>query len=183
VGEVVPPAAPLVRLVRLDPVHIVLSVPDRDVVALSVGGEVQVRFAAQSGARTGRISLISPTGDQDTRAFRAEVEVDNADLSIMPGMIASVSVARTLEAGAVVVPQDWLVTKRDGVGVFIEHDGKVRYQPVKAGRVVREDVVIDEGVNEGARVVIKGHRELADGDPVVVVREGRCCNDGRVLFD
>jgi membrane fusion protein (multidrug efflux system) len=183
VGEVVPPAAPLLRLVSLDPVLVVLSVPDRDVVALTVGSEVEVRFAAQSGARKGKITRISPTGDQETRAFRAEVEMANEDMSIMPGMIASVRVARTLDEGAVVVPQDWLVTKRDGVGVFVEADGRVRYQPVKAGRIVREQVVIDEGITKGARVVTKGHRELADGDRVVVVREGRCCNDGRVQFE
>jgi membrane fusion protein (multidrug efflux system) len=183
VGEVVAPATPLLRLVRLDPVDIVLSVPDRDIVALAVGGEVEVRVNAQSGARRGTIARISPTGDRETRAFRAEVQVDNPDLSIMPGMIASVSVARTLEEGAVVIPQNWLVTKRDGVGVFVERDARVAYLPVKAGRVVREQVVIDEGLAAGARLVIKGQRELADGDPVVVVREGSCCREGRVRYE
>ena len=183
VGEVVAPAAPLLRLVRLDPVQVVLSVPDRDVVALSDGTEVEVRLPSQSGALTGKIARINPTGSRDTRAFRVEVEVDNPELRNKPGMIASVDVARTLAQDSVVIPQDWLVTRRDGVGVFLVQDGKARYVPVKAGRVVREQVVIDEGLSPGAQVVIKGHRQLADGDALIVARHGRCCTDGRAVFN
>lgn len=183
VGEVVAATAPLLHLVRLDPIKVVLSVPDRDVVVMSQGNEVEVRVAARSGAVKGSIARISPTGDQETRAFRAEVEVANPDLTLMPGMIASVRVARTVVEGAVVIPQDWLVTRRDGVGVFLEKDGVVHYQPVKAGRVVRDQVIIDEGLSPGARLVVTGHRGLADGDRIVIARQGQCCTAGRAVFD
>ncbi|MGD8860094.1 MAG: efflux RND transporter periplasmic adaptor subunit [Myxococcales bacterium] len=183
VGEVVAATAPLMHLVRLDPVHVVLSVPDRDVVALDEGTEVEVSVPAVPRPLPGKIIRINPTGDQETRAFRAEVEVENGDMKVLPGMIASVRLDRTLETGGVVIPQDWLITRRDGVGVFLEQDGVVHYRPVKAGRVVRDQVIIDEGLQAGDRIVITGHRQLADGDPVVITREGQCCKRGRVAFD
>jgi RND family efflux transporter MFP subunit len=169
--------------VRLDPVHVVLSVPDRDVVALSEGTEVEVTVPAVPKPQPGKIIRINPTGDQETRAFRAEVEVDNADMKVLPGMIASVRLDRTLQTGGVVIPQDWLITRRDGVGVFLENDAVAHYRPVKAGRVVRDQVIIDEGLQAGDRIVIKGHRQLADGDSLVITREGQCCKRGRVAFE
>ena len=124
-----------------------------------------------------------PTGDQDTRAFRAEVEVENPELRVLPGMIASVRLDRTLATGALVIPQDWLVTRRDGVGAFLDDHGIARYVSVHAGRIVRDQVVIDGGLEVGNRIVIKGHRSLADGDKLIVTRSGRCCENGRVNFD
>ncbi len=183
VGEVVAATAPLLHLVRLDPVHVVLSVPDRDVVALSAGARVEVRVPAVPSPLEGTIARINPTGDRDTRAFRAEVEVTNGDMKVLPGMIASVRLDRTLESGAVVIPQDWLVTRRDGVGAFLDDGGVANYVPVKAGRVVRDLVVIDAGLSAGDRLVIKGHRSLADGDRLMVSRSGVCCTEGRVRFD
>jgi RND family efflux transporter MFP subunit len=183
VGEVVAATAPLLHIVRLDPVHVVLSVPDRDVVSLSPGAEVNVSIAAVPTPLPGTIARISPTGDQDTRAFRAEVEVDNPDMKVLPGMIASVNLDRTLATDAVVIPQGWLVTRRDGVGAFLDDGGVARYVSVKAGKIVRDLVVIDEGLSVGDRVVITGHRSLSDGDRLMVSREGHCCKDGRATFD
>lgn len=182
VGEVVPAAAPLMRLVKLDPVQVVLSVPDRDVVALSAGADVTIDLAAVPGEIKGKIARVSPTSDPETRAFRVEVEVDNKERRVLPGMIATARIAGSLASGAVVIPQDWLVTRRDGVGVFLDEQGVAKYRPVTAGKVVREQVIIDHGLAKGDRLIMTGHRGLADGDLLVVTREGVCCQDGRPVY-
>lgn len=182
IGEVVGPAAPVVRVVQIQPIKVVLSVPDREVVALEPGTEVQISVPAHSSVVPGKIARVSPASDLDTRAFSAEVEADNASRTLLPGMIASVRVERTLQSGAVVIPQHWLVTGRDEIGVFLEKKGVARWRRVQTGRVVRDQVVITEGIGTGDRVVITGHRALADGDPIMVTREGRCCDKGRAIF-
>jgi hypothetical protein len=48
--------------------------------------------------------------------------------------------------------------------------------------VVRNQVIVTEGLSLGDRVIMTGQRELEDGDPVLVVREGACCTGGRVRF-
>ena len=47
---------------------------------------------------------------------------------------------------------------------------------------MRDQVVVESGLEPGERVIVTGHRELADGDEVMVVREGTCCTNGRVTF-
>ncbi|MDD9939897.1 MAG: efflux RND transporter periplasmic adaptor subunit [Myxococcales bacterium] len=182
VGEVVAATAPIMRLVRLNPIKVVLSVPDRDLVALSPGAPVEVRVSALPEPFSGEITRVLPTGSRDTRAFVAEVELPNPKGKLKPGMIASAHIDRTLATGSMVIPQDWLVTRRDGVGVFLDKGGVARYVPVKAGRIVRDQVVIAEGLSSGVRLVVTGHRGLADGDALVVAREGRCCTGGRAIF-
>lgn len=183
VGEVVAATAPLLRLVNLDPVEVVLSIPDRDIVAVEKGSRVNVTIAALPDAFTGEVAYVSPTGNRDTRAFEARVAVPNPNSVLRPGMIAAVDVERTLVEGAVVIPQDWLVTRRKGVGVFIHEDGKARFVPVTPGQIMRDQVVISSGLQSGVELVIKGHRTLADGDALSIARSGNCCTNGRVQFD
>lgn len=182
VGEAATAGGPVARLVQLDPVLVTLSVPDRDVVALNEGETVEVRTNARAGVFEGVIKRIGTAADLETRAFTAEIEVENADRELLPGMIASVNVAKNVSEDAVVIPQDWLVTKRDGVGVFLVENDVAHWQPVEPGQVVRNQVVIREGISVGDRLVITGHRGLADGDALLVAREGRCCEQGRVTF-
>ncbi|MEM6996569.1 MAG: efflux RND transporter periplasmic adaptor subunit, partial [Myxococcota bacterium] len=74
-GEVAGLGMPAARLLQLNPIKVTVSVPDRDVVGLKVGAEVEVHTDALAEPRTGRLSRINPAADIDTRAFFVEVEV------------------------------------------------------------------------------------------------------------
>lgn len=182
-GEIAAPGAPLVRVVQLDPVYVSLSVPDRDVVALRVGMTALVRAGAEPTPREGRILRISPAADLQTRAFVVDVEVANADRKLLPGMIAQVEV--TAEGGGrrVVLPSDVLVTRLGGNGVFVARDGVAVWRPLEIESVVRDQVIVSAGLSEGDEVVVVGHRELQEGDPLLVGRRGRCCTGGRVIYE
>ena len=182
VGESTGPGAPVARLVQLDPVLVTLSVSDRDVGALRVGDPVDVWAAAAGEGRRGTIRHIAPAADLNTRAFPVEVEVENAERELLPGMIARVTVSRSVGDG-VVIPQDWLVTRRRDRGVFVEQDGLARWRPITLGDVVHDEVIVTDGLAPGDRVVVTGHRELMDGDSLIISREGTCCSAGRPVFE
>lgn len=181
-GEVAAPGAPLVRLVRLTPVHVSMSVPDRDVGVLRPGMSVKVRADATSRPVDGRILRISPAADLRTRAFEVRIVLPNEDRALLPGMIADVEVQGEAVEEAVVIPQYTLVTALTENGVFVAEGDVARWHPVIVERVLRDQVVIASGVSVGDRLIVTGHRELADGDQILTVREGTCCTDGRVLF-
>ncbi len=181
-GEIAAPGAPLLRLVDLDEVKVTISVSDRDVVALSEGMPATITTDASAGVFEGSVSHINPAADLQTRSFLVDITVDNPERRLLPGMIAQVTIDAELEGEALVVPQDWVVTKLEGLGVFIEDEGTARWRPVALGPVVRNLVIVTEGLSLGDRVIMTGQRQLEDGDPVLVVREGECCTGGRVRF-
>ncbi|MBO6939469.1 MAG: efflux RND transporter periplasmic adaptor subunit [Deltaproteobacteria bacterium] len=183
-GEVAAPGAPMVRLVQLDPVHVSLAVPDRDVVALRRGMTVSVTTGATPTPVEGVITHVSPAADLQTRAFEVTVEVPNENGRLLPGMIAQVQIVGGEDTAPerVVLPQYVLVTRLDGNGVFVEEDGVARWRSIEVGSVMRDQVVVLGGLEAGERVIVTGHRELADGDEVMVTREGECCTGGRVTF-
>ena len=182
-GEVAPPGAPAIRLVQLDPVHVNLAVPDRDVVALRPGMEARVWTNARGEPFEGRVLRISPAADLQTRAFSVDVEVQNPEGELLPGMIAQVEIHAGAAEPRIVLPQYVLVTRVSENGVFVHRDGVAHWRPVEVERVVRDQIIVASGVSAGDEVVVTGHRELAEGDTLLVAREGRCCESGRVVFD
>jgi membrane fusion protein, multidrug efflux system len=181
-GEVLVPGSPVIRLVDLSSVEVSLSVSDRDVVSLEVGAAATVSLQADATTYYGEVTHISPVADRDTRSFEVKVTVDNINRTLFPGMIARVDVTQPLSDSVLVIPQDWIVTNLNGQGVFLESDGVARWRDLELGDVVRDQVVVESGIQAGDRAVVSGHRELADGDLLLVAREGTCCQDGRSSF-
>jgi len=182
IGEFAAPGSPVLRLAELDPVKVKLSVPDRDVVALKDGMPVEITASARSGVFPGTIRHVGTAADLKTRAFPVEVEVPNADHQLLPGMIVRVTASRTLDENTVVIPQEWVITRLSDQGVFVVQDGKAAWRPVTLGNIVRDQVVVTGGLQMGDKVVITGHRDLAQGDDVLVSREATCCTNGRAVF-
>jgi membrane fusion protein, multidrug efflux system len=180
-GEVAGPGTPVVRLVQLDPVKVVAGVSDREVVVLEPGLPVRVTAAAVGRQLEGRVSHVSPVGNSQTRSFEVEVEVPNPDRAFLPGMVASIHAARDL-GEAIVVSQDWILSTPAGHGVYLADGTTARWRPVELGQVLRNRVVVTEGLEPGDRIVTVGHRELLDGDPLLIARSGVCCTDGRVTY-
>jgi RND family efflux transporter MFP subunit len=181
-GEFLGPGSPVARVVQLDPVVVTLSVSDRDVVGLHPDMEVSVRAGAVGAPLPGRIRHVGRAADLRTRSFPVDVELDNPDGAVLPGMIATVLLERSLPEGTLAIPQDWIVTRRDGQGVFVEQDGAARWTTVALGDVLHDQVVIREGLTAASRVIVTGQRDLVDGDAVLVAREGVCCTAGRAVF-
>ncbi len=156
---------------------------------------MRVQIGAAGGERPGRVAFIHPAADLQTRAFEVEVEVSNDDGRLLPGMIAQVEVSQPIGGTRPVIPQHVLVTRLEGNGVFVAEAGEgdaaagaedglatARWRPVTVEAIVRNQVVIASGLEAGERVVVVGHRELAEGDALLVTREGHCCTNGRVTY-
>jgi membrane fusion protein (multidrug efflux system) len=187
VGEVAGPGTPLFRLVQLKPVRVSVALSDRDMALAEVGMSASVELAARSGVHEGKVVQLSQAANLKTRSFEALVEVPNEDESLLPGMIAQVSLSTGSDEGQeaalrLLISQDWVVTKPSGVGVFVAKGGKAVWRPVQLGTVVRRQVEVLSGLASGDQLIIVGHRGLVDGDDVLIHRSGTCCHNGRAVF-
>ena len=183
VGEVLAPSVPFLRLLQFQPATISVSVADRDVGSLKVDGEARVTAAGIPGGIQGVISEIDPVANLKTRTFQAKVQVANEDRLLLPGMIARVDFSQPVRAEAIVLPQSMLVTRLNENGVYlVDDEGFARWQPLELGEIIRDQVMVDSGLEPGMKIVTLGQRSLADGDALIIEREGQCCENGRVVF-
>lgn len=141
-----------------------------DAARIAPGLPVRLRQHAWEEKRfEGRVSRLAPTLDTQTRAVRAEVEVDNPEGFLRPGMFIEATVIVERRERVLLVPRD-AVTERNGRKVAFVLDGqRVIRKEVVPGLGDDEMVEIREGLKEGDRVVVQGLETLADGTGVRVL--------------
>ncbi len=118
----------------------------------------------------GRIHFVGPAANRKNRTFPAEVAVGNRSGELRPGMIAPVSLVKRRYEGVVVVPRDALLDREDGSVAFVAEDSRANIRPVVLGPSEGDRIVVLEGLAIGERLVVAGHRNLVDGQPVREVK-------------
>jgi RND family efflux transporter MFP subunit len=115
----------------------------------------------------GKVALVYPTIDAAMHTFGVEVDIDNKNMRVRPGMYARV----TLNFGvkeSIVVP-DAAVQKQSGANdkyVFVVENGVAKYRKVELGQRLESNYEILSGLNDGDVIVTAGQSRLIDGTSV-----------------
>ena len=171
-GEWADTGKPLARIVQVDRIKVVVGVPESDIPFVQEGEKVEVTFdALKGGSRTGTVYRIAATGERQTRSFSTEIALDNTDGQIRPGMIARVRFVRQVFENAISVPIFSVITLENQRFVFLEKDGVAHMRPVELGVLTGDHLQITKGLEPGDRLIVTGHRDLREGQPVHLTAE------------
>jgi RND family efflux transporter MFP subunit len=168
-------ARPVVELTQVNPLRVVVHLPEPLVPHVSVGHEVTIRVDARPElSLTGKVARRAGALDEATRSMRIEIDLLNDDGTLDPGMYAEVKVTATAIPGAQTLPSAALRGSGDERHVLVVRDGVVVRQAVQ---VIIDDgrrAVLGKGVGPQDRVVIAGSPLARDGVAVVVAEaEGK----------
>jgi RND family efflux transporter MFP subunit len=167
-GEYIAAGAPVVTIVRMNPLRLRAEVPERDSRSVRSGQLVRVTVEGDSSVYTGRITRLSPTIGADNRMLVVEAEVAN-DGQLRPGSFARVEIVTDDKSMSVIAPSSAIVSFAGIEKVIIVEDGKAVEKPVTIGRRRTDVVEILSGVNVGEAVVLEPGN-LQTGQPVSVVQ-------------
>ena len=174
IGAVVSPGAPLGRLVNIDPVKVVISVSESEVVRVTEGAMAEVILEVLDDRHfEGKISAVAPVPDPGTRTYLVEISVDNHEGVMRAGMMARVRIPGDVKHGLVLVPREAILLRDEVDVLFSVEPGEVGDEvlvsklPVTiTGRYGAR--VAMAGIKPGTLVVTSGHTRLKDGDTVVL---------------
>jgi RND family efflux transporter MFP subunit len=173
-GALLSPGARVARLVNTRKVKVNVGIPERDVLAVGGLDAVDVTFAAVPG-RTfeGRRIYLGVEPEDSSRTYRLQLGVGNRDGALRPGMFAKARIARGKPRQTVMVPLFAVIPRERDKVVFVEEGGFARRRVVETGallgsRLAEASVEITDGLSAGDRLIIVGHRQVEDGDRVVV---------------
>lgn len=158
-------ALPIVTVARINPVKIIINVPESELSKVSKGMPAEITFDTYGDEKfNGKITMVAPTVDTNSRTFGVEISLENSDNRILPGMFGRVKLELG-HANHVVVP-DRAVVKQPGSAnqyVYVYHNGKVSYNQVELGQRIGNTYELLSGVEPGDTVVVTGQTKLANG--------------------
>lgn len=142
-----------------------LALPQASAAAVSPGARIAFSVASDP-YRTWRATVSFVAARSSARDLAAEAVLDEPDVALQPGMIATVR----LPAGEHTVPvvDRSAIADREGTStLFVVVNGRVEQRIVQLGDRYGELVVATRGVAEGERVVLAPTEKVKNGVRVV----------------
>lgn len=164
VGQLAGAGTPIYRVGRIDPLKVLLPVPDRDILSWHVGDVITVSLYQEK--REGKVTRIYPTTNQGTGTISVEVEVPNTRRDWFPGQIVKASRAAVMKEGLFVPVEAVLSRGEANPYVFLAVGDKAVKTSVTTGELINNQLEILSGVKDGDQVVVKGADRLFDGDSI-----------------
>lgn len=200
-GQTVSPGQKIATIVDTTTVKLVLGVVERKLPLLKRGQDVAVNIQALqaqsnilaqarelSQPRQGKVTIVSPAADPVTGLFRVEIELDNADGMLRPGMIGKANVT-VMERHVVAIPADaaqrigdqataYFVANHYKAGLDLGGLGraeldvhapvarKVEFTPLAFDKDYYLVADLPAGLS---RLVVEGQSRLVDGQPVMIL--------------
>ncbi len=156
---------PLFGIAQTQRLRILVSVPEGYVTSIHAGGHAELSFQEYPGLNfTGEITRTADSVDPNTRTMLTEVQIDNHNGKLVPGMYTVVTFppAQGIE-GPLLVSGDAVVIRHDKTTIAKIVNGKVQIVPVTIGRDLGDVIEILTGLQAGDVIVTNVTDEVVDG--------------------
>jgi len=169
-GEFVSPQIPLVRLVRVHPLRIELSVPQQHLQDVQPGQRVVLVVDAIADRKfDATVRYVSAAIERNTRSLTVEAVVPNEDGLLRPGLFATARLQTGTTETVSELPAVAVQTAAGVSRVFVIEGGTVRERVVSISDRTADTVIIAEGLSAGDQVAVDGFDRLGDGIAVNVL--------------
>ncbi|MBP9511296.1 MAG: efflux RND transporter periplasmic adaptor subunit [Bacteroidales bacterium] len=157
---------PLARLVKISPLKLEFSIPERYAGDVSPGFPVKFSIDGISKEFQADVYAIDPKIEINTRTIVVRAYYPNKNEELKPGRFTSVSLLLSQIDNAVAVPSEALIPEMNGVKVFVFRNGKAEQVRVTTGLRTESQIEIKSGLKFGDTLLTTAILQLRQGIPV-----------------
>ncbi len=186
VGQYLGMGAAIVTLQKLDPINVDFSMPEHYLSDLNAGLAVSVLVDAYPDqAFQGEILAIEPQVNPMTRNFDLRARLANADMTLKPGLFATVTITLPGDNVVTVIPRSSVHYTSYGDSVFVvqkkenadvseakedaaEDSLEVIQRFVQLGEARGDFIAVVSGLEPGTEVASTGLLKLRNKQPVII---------------
>jgi RND family efflux transporter MFP subunit len=158
---------PVVRLAEISKLRLVLPIPESVAAQIHLGDPVKVHVQALSQDFVGRVSRFADSLDRQTRTMETEIDFDNRDGHLIPGMYAETQISLREKKDALTVPLESVTRNGDDATVLaVNPENIVEERHVKLGLEDSVRVEVLTGLTDKDRVVIGNRSQFRSGQKI-----------------
>lgn len=160
-------AIPVVHVAEVSKLRLVLPIPESLAAQIHLGDPVKVRVQALNKDITGRVSRFADSLDMQTRTMQTEIDFDNRDGKLIPGMYTETQLTLAVRPNALSVPLEAVAQSGNSATVLmLTATNTVQERQVTLGIQGKSRMEVVAGLNDGDRVVIGNRTQFRDGEKV-----------------
>ncbi len=154
----------LFRLEQVDVVRVFVDVPQPDATSIRLGGSAIVTVRNYPGREfKGVVTRNAGALDPATRTLRCQVEVENQEGLLLPGMYGEVRITLTSDHALLTIPSSAFVFDADGTHVWVVENGRSQRKEVAVGVDFGTALEVVRGLTGDEDVITNPGERLGDG--------------------
>jgi len=173
-GELTSAGGPIIQILNTNKVKVVVDAPESYLGIVKKGDYVDIKVPAIEKEFRGRISLLGRMIDPANRTFKIEVNLNNKSGIYKPNLGAEMLV-KDLEIDEVLVVPINLVQQEVGGDKFVyviddpnAEELNSRKVYISTGENYEDNVIVEEGLNAGDLLIVKGARQISNKELISI---------------
>ena len=161
-------ATALFEIQDLNPIRLTIPVPESDAVLVKAGIVVEVTFPELAGPSfDARVSRTAKALDPASGTMRVEIDLENPNGDILPGMYAKVRIQVNSRNDVLSLPVTAQLVQQDAFFVLEVRDLTVNRVPLRKGIMNREFFeVLNPEISHQSQVIVQGKSLVKPGQQV-----------------
>jgi RND family efflux transporter MFP subunit len=162
---------PLFTIVQTDKVRVTLNVPETDAVLVKKDGKAAIKVPALNNRIfEGKVARTSWVLSTSTRTLECEIEVENGEGLLRPGMYANVELIVAQKSDVLSLPRSAIV-QQDGkpTSLIVNTDGTIARRVLQTGIVTATDIEVVSGLDGSEDVISANVNAFKEGQKVALI--------------
>ncbi len=170
-GQYLSTSDKVAEILQMDRVKVEVGIPESDVDAVRRVDDYQVRIDALDGKiYSAKKHFLSNTADAMARLYNLDLMIENTTGEILPDMFARIEIVKQEVSEGISIPLYAVISRGETNIVYVVNSEKAHRREVELGLQEGWMVQITKGLKSGDKVIVVGHRDVNDEQPVNVVR-------------
>ncbi len=158
---------PVVKLSQSGLLRLRLPVPEDAVAYIHEGANVNVQVDAVHRTFVGKVVRFTRNVSLATRTMETEIDVENKDLSLTPGMYANTTIQLEQHNNVLTIPEPAVIENGNQASVLVvDKEHRVQIRNVQLGLQGSNRVEVKTGLAEGDLVITGGQSNYQAGETV-----------------
>lgn len=158
----------IARLVKIKPLKVEFSVPERYAGQITPGFPVIFNIDGVQKSFTANVYAVAPKVDIDTRTITVRAYYNNSNEELKPGRYTSVTLLLSQINNTIAIPTQAIIPEMDGEKVFVYVNGKAQQKKVVLGLRTESHVQITKGLNFNDTLLTTAILQLRHGSKVIL---------------
>jgi len=148
-----------------------VQLPEKYINIIKPGQTVNLtNYALPEDTLTGKITQLSPAINADTRTFLGNIQINNPEYLLRPGMFVKADIVTNHKDSVIVIPKSIILSRQKGKTVFIIDRGVAAERVIETGLENVSDIEVTKGLAKNERVVTTGFETLSNRSKVKIVK-------------
>lgn len=162
-------AQPVVRLAQVSVLRLVLPIPESIAATIHIGDPIKVHVQALDEDHVGHVARFADALDEETRTMHTEIDFQNPDGRLMPGMYVVAIVPQPQKQNVLTLPLEAVQMQDTSHGsvLLVGPQDVLEDRKVTLGTEGDTRIEITSGLNDGDLVVVGSRSEYRGGMKVV----------------